>query len=315
MTEPQNDNTPAPVPTTEVAAPASAPAPETPVAPVAPVAPAAPEVPEVPETPEAPVAPVEAGPEAAAPVKSARGVNRKKAALIAAGVAVVVLAGAGVWGATAIADADRTAPTAYWNPHGVTSQEKEEPGPVPANALSGKLLPLPSGFSLGPDLGGDGNNFFVSGEKAVEGFKEARKGLSSSERKKRDDMLADLKLKGLAGRSYTKGNGDMVTEVRIMQADPQALGTFSEVSKKLIDLMAGDRDAPKVDGFPDAKCSLLPVGEEKEEKIDSLYCVSVEGDVMVNFRAYGPKPAFKASDATAFLKNQLSHLKSPGESA
>lgn len=256
---------------------------------------------------------VEPAPEAAAPAEPARAGSRKKVALIAAGVAVALLAGGGVWGATALAGADRTAPTAYWNPAGATPEETEDPAPVPANALSGKLLPVPSGYELGPDLEDDGNNFFVSGEKAVDGFKEARKGLSSSERKKRDDMLADLKLKGLAGRSFTRA--DMVVEVRIMQADPQALGSFSEVSKKLLDLIGGDRDAPKVDGYPDAKCSLLPVGEEKKEKIDSLYCVAVEGDVMVNFRAYGPKPSFKASDATAFLKNQLSHLKSPGESA
>ncbi|MGT2529603.1 hypothetical protein ACU4GG_22800 [Streptomyces nojiriensis] len=128
-------------------------------------------------------------------------------------------------------------------------------------------------------------------------------------------MLADLKLKGLAGRSYVKGDGEMIAEVRIMQADPKALGPFSEVSKKLVDLIGGDRDAPKVDGFPDAKCSVLSVGEKKEEKIDSLYCVAVEGDVMVNFRAYGPKQGFSTTDATSFLKNQLSHLKSPGESA
>ncbi|MFE9634338.1 hypothetical protein [Streptomyces sp. NPDC006463] len=284
MTEPQNDMTPALAPAQE---PAQAPTP----------------------------APAEAEAPAHEPAKPARTAGRKKLALIAAGVAAAVLVGGGVWGFSAIAGADRTAPTAYWVAAGERVPTAEEAAEVPPNALTGKLLPVPGGFSLGPDLDGDGNNFFVSGEKAVENLKEARNGLSSSERKKRDDMLADLKLKGLAGRGYTGRHGDVVVEVSIMQADPQALGKFSEISKKLLEFAGDGREAPKVDGFPDAKCSLLAVGEdEKKEKVDSLYCVAVEGDVLVNFRAYGRTP-FQTSDAVAFFKNQLSHLKSPGESA
>lgn len=241
------------------------------------------------------------------------GGRRTTVTLTAVAVAALALVGGGVWASSALADADRTAPTAYWVEAGGKLPEVKKPEPVPESAFSGKLLPVPSGFAPGPDLAGDGNNFFVSGDKATEGFKEARKGLSNSERKKRDDMLADLKLKGLAGRSYT-GDRGLVVEIRIMQADPRAVGAFAEVSKKLLDLIGDDRDAPKVDGFPDAKCSLLAVGEEKQERIDSLYCVAVEGDVMVNFRAYGPKDSFSKSDAATFLKNQLTHLKSPGES-
>ncbi|MFG2879955.1 hypothetical protein ACGFYU_33920 [Streptomyces sp. NPDC048337] len=242
-----------------------------------------------------------------------RPVHRKKVALAAAGLAAALLVGGGAWGASAIADADRTAPTRYWTAEGEDPVSPRTPAAVPPNELSGKLLPVPSTFRLGPDLDGDGNNFFVSGEAAVESLKEARNGLSSTERKKRDEAFAELKLKGLAGRSYTKSGGEMVLEVRLMQADPKALGQFSEISKKLLDLLGDARDAPKVDGYPDAKCSLLAIGEEKKEKIDSIECVAIQGDVLVSFRAYGPKP-FSASDAAAFLKNQLSHLKTPGES-
>ncbi|MEU9714189.1 hypothetical protein [Streptomyces sp. NPDC047976] len=251
----------------------------------------------------------------AEPQTAPRAARRKRAPLIAGGVAVVLLAGGGVGASYALAGADRTAPTAYWAAAGRELPEAGNAAPVPPNDLSGKLLPLPPEFKLGPDLAGDGNDFFVSGEKAVEGFKEARKGLSSSERKKRDDMLADLRLKGLAGRSYASSSGGMVVEIRIMQADPKAVGAFSEVSKKLLELAGRDSDAPKADGYPDAKCALLPVGEEKEPTIDSMYCVAVQGDVLVSFRAYGPKKeGFSKLEATGFLKNQLSRLKSPGES-
>lgn len=305
MTEPQNDVTPAPVP-------AEAPAPETAAAPEAAPVPAGAHEPRA-AAEATPLAYPHPYPYPVPPVKPQRKVNRRVVALVAGGVAVAVLVGGGLFASSAIADADRDAPTAYWVPIGDRMDEPEEPGPVPANALSGKLLPVPTGFRPGPDLGSNGNNFFVSGEEAIEGFKESRDGLSSSERKKRDETLAQLKLKGLAGRSYTKGMGDWIAEVRIMQADPKAVGNLSEVSKKLLELTGDKREAPKVDGFPDAKCSLLAMGEEKKEKIDSIDCVAVEGDVAVTFRAYGPKP-FSTSDAVAFFKNQMSHLKSPGES-
>lgn len=255
-----------------------------------------------------------AGAGAPAPVAPARGGSRRTLALVAAGVAAAVLVGGGVWGAAAVADADRTAPTRYWAADDERLTKPEEPAAVPPNELSGKLMPVPSNFFPGPDLADDGNNFFVSGENAVQGFKDSGKGLSSTERKKRDEALAELKLKGLAGRSYTEKGGALVLEVRIMQADPQAVEKFAEVSKKLIDLMGDGRDAPRVNDFPDAKCSLLAIGEEKKEKIDSLECVTVQGDVLVNFRAYGPKP-FRTVKAVEYFKNQLNHMKSPGESA
>lgn len=250
----------------------------------------------------------------APPVKPGRKVSRRAVALIAGAVALAALVGGGVTAAAAIADADREAPTAYWVPFGDALPKRAEPDPVPANDLSGKLLPLPAGFELGPDLAEDGNDFFVSGENAVESFKKDRGGLTSAQRSDRDKMLAELKLKGLAGRSYVNVRGGWSAEVRIMQADPKALGSFSEVSKKFLDYTGDGRDAPKVDGFPDAKCSLEAIGKKGEEKIDSIDCVAVQGDVMVTFHAYGPKP-FSTSDAVSFFKNEMSHLKSPGESA
>lgn len=272
--------------------------------------------------PEPTVQEAAAAPEAPAQEAAARaGGRRKTVALVAAAVAVAVLAGAGVWASSALADADRNAPTAYWLPEGSSLPSRPTPGPVPGNALSAKLIPAPPGYQPGPDLDSDGNDYVVSGERALEGFKEARTGLSSSERKKRDEMLAGLKLKGLAGRTFAKDTGTPVVEVQLMQADPKALDSFSQVSGKLLEFAGDGREAPKVDGYPDARCALAAlVPEEKDSKdtkdegIDSLTCIAVQGDVMVDFTAYGAKSAFSASDAVTIFKNQLNHLKSPGES-
>ncbi|MCB5178908.1 hypothetical protein [Streptomyces antimicrobicus] len=245
--------------------------------------------------------------------------GRRRTALVAGGAAVALLAAAGGAVAAMAATADRSAPTAYWTPGNDGPRPDHTPAKVPANALTAKLLPVPEQFTLGPDLEGDGNDYYVSGDKAVEVFKEARTGLSTEQRAERDKSLAQLKLKGLAGRSYA-GTGttrrvDHPTafEVQLVQADPQALGTFSTVTKKVMELVGDDRKAPQIDGFPAAKCTLMAVGREKEEEIDSLECVAVEGDLLVRFRAYGGKP-FDAGKAAELFQRQLNHMKSPGES-
>ncbi|MFE5492051.1 hypothetical protein ACFQ7Z_19185 [Streptomyces virginiae] len=261
--------------------------------------------------------PAAAAEPAAAPVRKG---NRRTLALVSAAVGVVVLAGGGVAAAAALADAERTAPTRYWVPEDHTTGGTPAPVPsVPPNELTGKLMPLPANYWPGPDLDAEGNHYFLASDKALEAFKGARTGLSSSERAERDKALADLKLKGLAGRSYARGegNGAAVAEVRLTQADPQQLAKFAEFTKKFIELTAGGGEAPQVEGYPQAKCGLddsLKGGKDGKEKIVAVDCVAAEGDVLVTFRMYGSK-GFAAKDAASLFKQQLDHLKSPGESA
>ncbi|WKV73281.1 hypothetical protein AW27_018195 [Streptomyces sp. PCS3-D2] len=300
MSEHQNETAPVPAP-----APAPEPAPE----PVTASVPAP-----APEPVAAPVSAVETEP---APVRRKK--NRRTLALVSAAVAVVVLAGGAVAAAAALADADRTSPTRYWVAEDHTTGGTQAPVPtVPPNELTGKLMPMPADYWPGPDLDPEGNDYFLPSDKALQSFKDARTGLSSSERSERDRELADLKLKGMAGRSYARseGYGAAVAEIRLIQADPQQLASFGEFAKKLIEL-TGDGGAPQVEGYPQAKCGLdgsLTGGKDGKEKIDALDCVAVEGDVLVSFRMYGSE-GFAVKDAASLFKQQLDHLKSPGESA
>ncbi|MFD4917469.1 hypothetical protein ACFWNR_30245 [Streptomyces virginiae] len=251
-----------------------------------------------------------------------RKMNRKVVTLVAAGVGVVVLVGGGLGAAAALAGADRTSPTRYWLAEDHTTSGTQAPVPsVPPNALTGKLLPMPKDYWAGPDIDKEGNYYFISGDRALETFKDTRKGLSSSQRGERDKVLADLKLKGLAGRSYSRKDGvggGVVAEIQLVQADPQQLTKFGEFAGKLIELSGSDGEAPKVDGHPQAKCSVNSVVVEKEknkkEKLQSLDCLAVEGDLMVSFRMYGSE-GFVVKDAASLFKQQLDHIKSPGESA
>ncbi|MFB6822398.1 hypothetical protein ACFCXA_12490 [Streptomyces virginiae] len=251
-----------------------------------------------------------------------RRMNRKVVTLVAAGVGVVVLVGGGLGAAAALAGADRTSPTRYWLAEDHTTSGTQAPVPsVPTNALTGKLLPMPKDYWAGPDIDKEGNYYFISGDRALETFKDTRKGLSSSQRGERDKVLADLKLKGLAGRSYSRKDGvggGVVAEIQLVQADPQQLTKFGEFAGKLIELSGSDGEAPKVDGHPQAKCAVNSVvvekDKDKKEKLQSLDCLAVEGDLMVSFRMYGSE-GFVVKDAASLFKQQLDHIKSPGESA
>ncbi|MFG2753625.1 hypothetical protein [Streptomyces xanthophaeus] len=263
----------------------------------------------------------ETGAEPAASARTPRRRSRAVFALVGGGLGLAVLAGAGLWAAQKLDEADRTAPTQYWAAAGDDSTAQSTPAPtVPPNALVARLLPMPVGYGHGPDLDVEGNDFYVSGERAAETFKGTRTGLSAKERGERDKALADLKLKGLAGRSYLPSHGEPVSEIRLTQADPAALASFSDFAKKLLDMLGEHREAPKIEGFPEARCALYAVIDEQSKdkdkdkgKIDSLECVAVEGDVLVTFRTYGTTDFVKKS-ADLFTK-QLKHLKSPGESA
>ncbi|MFD3698463.1 hypothetical protein ACFWUZ_20325 [Streptomyces sp. NPDC058646] len=239
------------------------------------------------------------------------GRRRKAARVVGSVAAVAVLAAGGAGGFLALKGADRTAPTAYWAPAGRQAGRAEEPPAVPSHALAEKLLPLPAGYSLGPDIGAEGNDYFLAGDKMAETL------AGGGDKSGRDTGRAQLKLKGTAGRSYARDNGGPVFEVHVLQGAPEAVGSFTAFSKAILAAGSDGRPAPQVDGHPDAACVLTAVGDEKDGKtarIDVLRCVAVEGDVMVDFRAFGPRP-LPNSDAIGFFKNQLSHLKSPGESA
>ncbi|WP_407838420.1 hypothetical protein ACE1OC_22010 [Streptomyces sp. DSM 116496] len=247
-----------------------------------------------------------------------RKAGRKMVALIAGGLGVALLAGAGFAASERMDQADRSAPTRYWVPDGPQPTGSSwRPPVVPTNDLTARILPLPAEYALGPDIGPEGNDFYVSGEQALQTFKEARTGLSGAARAERDKALADLKLKGVAGRSYLESRKGWVAEVHLTQADPKAIASLSNIGKEFLELASGDGEAPKVDGFPDAKCVQNVLGREKVEdkdKIGTVDCLAVEGDLLVSFRMYGARP-FSAKDATDLFKIQLKHLKSPGESA
>ncbi|MFD2121401.1 hypothetical protein ACFSNO_20140 [Streptomyces cirratus] len=159
-----------------------------------------------------------------APAPSGRRTGRRRTvALVAGGLAVAVLAGGGSWASGRVDEADRTAPTRYWLPDPHPSRSAPSIPEVPPNDLTAKLLPVDSfRLRLGPDVdSSEGNDFYVSGDRALQTLKDSWTGLSAVQRAERDKALAGLKLKGVAGRSYQRVQEEDVIEVQLTQADPR----------------------------------------------------------------------------------------------
>lgn len=83
--------------------------------------------------------------------------------------------GAGAYIVHKVGGADRTARTTVWQkPDG--EPDKDPAGDVSAGRASTELsklqLPVPAGYTLGPDSGSDGNDSEISGKKAAAALKE-----------------------------------------------------------------------------------------------------------------------------------------------
>ncbi|MFD7613448.1 hypothetical protein [Streptomyces sp. NPDC059828] len=225
--------------------------------------------------------------------------------------AVVVLALAVVAGGTVLAldkldDADRTAPTVVW------AQPSQGAVTAPApRGLAAKLPPVPHTYSLGPDIDGLGNDVVLGERQAIAHFKEASRGLPSAQRKAHHKAIDKLRLQGLALRSYVSQYHGMVVEMRLAQIengkDGRALAAFQS---EFADALGIFRKGPAIPGFKQAKCFLPP--KDSEAKLESMFCSAYEGDVLVSATAYGAKP-LDTGAAAELLKEQLDHLKSPGE--
>ncbi|MGW8327984.1 hypothetical protein ACWGLE_08805 [Streptomyces sp. NPDC055897] len=235
---------------------------------------------------------------------------RRLVPLISGAVALLLLAGGGVWAFGVLGDADRSAPTVLVAASTGPATQSPKASAAPLAGLGGKLLPLPPGYQLGPDLGEFANNSVLGAQQATALLKEGDRGLPADQREKHDKAVDGLKIKGVALRSYTDTN--FVTEMRLSQmGNTQAIKELNAFQGELTRTLKEFRAGPKIEGHANAICFLLP--KDDKVKLDAMFCNAYEGDVMVTTYTYAPAPLDTAS-AAGLLRKQLDFIKSPGES-
>ncbi|MEV6649001.1 hypothetical protein [Streptomyces sp. NPDC051219] len=252
------------------------------------------------------------GPIPVEPQAPRRRPRRKLVAAVSAALGLAVLTGGSVWALDRLGDADRTAPTIVWAEPAEDADAAKPATPVPLKGLGSRLMPVPFGFELGPDIENHGNDTVLGKKQAVAEFKEGSRGLPSDQRKKRNKAIEKLRLQGLAMRSYRDAvDGQLIVEMRLAQIENAKDGRkLAAFQSEFADALGIFRKGPAVKGFKNAKCFLTP--KDSEDKLDVMFCSAYQGDVLISLEAYGPMP-MNTSGAAELLRKQLDHLETPGE--
>ncbi|MET9436253.1 hypothetical protein [Streptomyces sp. NPDC006551] len=253
------------------------------------------------------------------PTKPGRG-RRLLTAVLPAVLVLGVIGGGVTYTGVTVAAADRSAPTVVWEAGSATEGSDPAAGIVRGKAstpLSKLLLPVPEGYSLGPDIETYGNDGELGGKEAAALVKREGKGLSGKKRREYEKEVDRLGVQGIAVRSFVSDENDVVVDVTLMRMkDKKQIGKMFQLRKEIADLLEFPK-GPKISGHKNAVCYVMPELEgldkkEKAKQLEGMVCIAYDSENLVAVTAAGAKP-FDRSAVAALVKKQLDHIKSPGE--
>jgi hypothetical protein len=177
--------------------------------------------------------------------------------------------------------------------------------------LSDLLLPIPGGYTLGPDLPGVGGDVQLTPAQFVSVSGDIDPGATSSERKALVQSVESSHLEGYALRSYeptTGGSPDYYLQIALVQENQHEASDSLTVMHQMVQYLGVDRSGPAVPGFPSAQC-FLPYSATGDQ-LSSMECVAAVGDLFVDMQEDGTAP-LDTGDAVAVFEQQLTRLAIP----
>jgi len=172
-------------------------------------------------------------------------------------------------------------------------------------SLFAYLLPTPSGWTLGPDVGVIGNNDYVGASQINEELQNSLLDVPKSDLSSTKSTLADLHLQGIAVRSMLSSNDMLELNFQLLQLDPKLASSDQKAMSVLVDGW-GWRQGASVPGYPSAEC-VLPPGLGSDT-LDAMVCIASYGDVEVMVQAEGSAPLDQNTTAR-MVAQQLDRLK------
>lgn len=170
------------------------------------------------------------------------------------------------------------------------------------------LLPVPSGYTLGPDVTVYGNDGYYTADQIASGFDDLLSSIPKSDLTNLKGRLASQHLKGVAVRSVVQTDSSQTVSIVLRQLDATAAKSDADTFVSLFTDLNVFRTGPSVPGYPQAKCMLPPgLGSDK---FDTMECVAVSGDVEVMVFTQGTAPLDQGAVAQ-MIAQQLDRLKSP----
>ncbi|NJQ00066.1 hypothetical protein [Streptomyces zingiberis] len=244
-------------------------------------------------------------------------------------LALAALAGGGLAARQQLAGADRSAPTEVWaEPSAARDGEDGEDladgdgglpvGPDTSRAgqeLAALLLPVPEDHQPGPDLDEFGHSAVLGRERAV---RLLTTGGSAAQRRQWKRTVAELRVTGLAMRSYASRDLSTVTEIRIVRtADATATARVGGFYALAGELMGGTaesrlRPGPELDGAPEASCVVARDEDPDGDELGSTLCVARQGPFLLSGVVSGPGQ-YTREMSLDLLTEQLERLASAGE--
>ncbi|HEV2640449.1 MAG TPA: hypothetical protein VGX23_35275 [Actinocrinis sp.] len=168
------------------------------------------------------------------------------------------------------------------------------------------LMPIPSGYVLGPGIADYGDNSYLTQSQIKSDFDGLLGGQPQSDLSSAKGSLADVTIKAVAVRTFANPSDSLVVEVELIQSDVQNAAKNTAAFEATISDADIFRVGPSVPGYSQAKCSLPPgLGSDT---IDSMICLASSGDIEVRVNAYGNAP-LDTDSITQLVAQQLGLLK------
>jgi hypothetical protein len=173
-------------------------------------------------------------------------------------------------------------------------------------SLFAYLLPTPSGWTLGGDVGSTGDNIYLSQSQINAQIQSKLLQVPKSDLGSTESTLTDLHLQGVAMRSMLKPDMTMQLSFELLQLDPKLAASDQKALGLFVDGLAW-RQGASVPGYSNVHCALPPgLGSDK---LDSMVCIGSYGDVEVILQVDGTAP-LDQNTAVQMLAQQLDRLKS-----
>ncbi len=264
-----------------------------------------------PDAEPAPAAPELAEQEAPAPAKPRRTVLKAVAAVVAAALVGVGIGEAIIKvhysdepaPAAAAPAAPSASPTQAW---GAKSNGNH------FGSLRDLMLPVPSGWRLGPDYKSIGNDHEIRDTDLDKVLKETLADVPEKYRKDAENALSSLHIQGIGARTLASTDNSTMVTLVLSQYNQQAVAAENNSYGKWYTDNELYRVGPGVAGHAEAHCALpmLKAGDQ----LDYLQCYAGVGDLLVQLEVAGTAP-LDQNKVIDLFRQQLDRLAIPGATA